>query len=123
MDAVIVCGASVDVYNPNVVRASVGALFTVPVVEADAAAVRVWLREHGFMTIMTSPTAAKPYHEVAYQGRVALVLGSEADGLGADWLHSSGIVVRIPMRGKMDSLNLSCSGAILMYAIKTASTS
>jgi len=118
MDAVIVCGEAVDVYNPNVVRASVGALFTLPVVEADAADVRLWLRDHHFTIVMTSPAASKTYDQVDYQGRTALVLGSEAQGLGPDWLNCGGTVVRIPMRGKMDSLNLSCCGAILMYACR-----
>ena len=115
VDAVIVCGEGVDLYNPNVVRGSLGALFTVKVLVLTFEAARGWLKSNDIKVIVSSPTAQKDYCEADYSGRIALVLGSEKAGLSGRWLQQGGSAVRIPMAGAMDSLNVSCSGAILLY--------
>ena len=115
VDAMIVCGEGVDLYSPNVVRSSLGALFTVKVLALTFEQTREWMTANNIRAIVTSPAAEQDYCQVDYAGRVALVLGSEKAGLSARWLDGGGEAVRIGMTGAMDSLNVSCSGAILLY--------
>lgn len=115
VDAVIVCGPGVDLYSPNVVRGSLGALFTVKTFVLSFEQAGEWLGGNGFRTIVSSPAAQRDYCQADYGGRVALVVGSEKGGLSRRWLEGGGEAVRIAMAGQMDSLNVSCSGAILMY--------
>ena len=115
VDAVMVCGEGVDLYNPNVVRGSLGALFTVRTFGVTWEQAQGWLKDNRVRVIVSSPGAERDYGEVDYGGRIALVVGSEKAGLSERWLASGGEAVRIPMAGAMDSLNVSCSGAILMY--------
>lgn len=117
VDAVVVCASQVDLYNPNVVRASLGALFTVPVVTADNEAAAAWLAARGVAVLVTTPGAEMLYDAIDCRGPVALVLGSEKDGVSRFWPPRATHCVRIPMRGRMDSLNLSCSGAVMMYEV------
>lgn len=115
VDAVIITDAEVDVYHPNVVRASLGALFTVRVGMMDITEARGWLRERQMQVIVAMPGAGEIYTQVDYMEGTAMVLGSEAAGVKQEWIESGARAVRIPMLGKMDSLNVSCSGAVLMY--------
>jgi len=116
VDGVIVCGG-VDVHNPNVVRASLGTLFTVPVAEATAAAALAWLRQRGVRLVATTPDAVTPYTAVDLTGPVAIVMGSEAEGLSAQWLAAADERVVIPMFGQADSLNLATATALLLYEV------
>lgn len=113
--AVIVCDAPLDLYNPNVVRSSLGALFTVTTIAAKTSDTIAYLRQHQIKTIVTSPAAQCDYNEVDYTGPIAIAIGSENKGLSKQWVTDDLLCVRIPMIGSMDSLNLSCSGAIIMY--------
>ena len=115
VEAVIVCEAEVDMYNPNVVRSSLGALFTVPTFQLSWEETRQWLQENRIRMILTSPAAEKDYTEEDYTGAVAIFLGSEKKGLPAKWLREKAGLIKIPMLGKMDSLNVSCSGAVVLY--------
>lgn len=103
-----------DVFNPNVVRASVGALFAVAVAVASAAEVRTWLNRRGVRLFAASPDAPTSYTEPAYDGDVAFVVGSESQGLDADWL-AHGDAVRIPMSGQVDSINAATAAAVLLF--------
>ena len=114
-DGVIVCDPDVDVYNPNVIRASLGAVFTVRVSCGSAKEVRRWLVNHTVKMVVATPGAQTPHWQVDYSGRVAIVLGSEKAGVSREWLKAPANLVRIPMAGQVDSLNLSASGAILLY--------
>ena len=115
-DAVIVADPGTDLYNPNAIRASVGTIFSVPVAAARSAEVRAFLREHGISVVAARLEAAEPPWRVDLRGPVAVVLGSEATGLEAEWTRDPTIVgVRIPMRGVADSLNVSVAAAILLY--------
>ena len=119
VDGVIVCsdapGAGTDVHNPNVIRASLGALFTVPVAVGSSAEVIDWLRGKGIRMVAATPAAAALYTEVDMTSSVALVLGSESDGLTDTWLSAADEQVLIPMQGTVDSLNLAVSTALLLY--------
>lgn len=116
VDGVIVCGG-VDLYNPNVVRASLGTLFTVPVAEANSAAAIAWLHDQGVQIVAATPAARLRYTAADFTGPTAIVMGSEAHGLSAAWLAAADVRVSIPMHGEADSLNLSASTAILLYEV------
>lgn len=116
VDAVMVISdGGADIWNPNVVRASLGALFTVPVLAMDMTQAKETLSQLALPVIMTTPAAHKDYTAINYTRGAAIVLGSEHDGLPEDWLTAEPIKVKIPMNGQMDSLNVSCSAAILLY--------
>ncbi len=117
VDAVIVTSANggTDLHNPNVVRASLGALFTLPVVEAAPEALLPWLRDKQIQIAVLTPDGQLPYTEVNLQGPLALVLGSEAFGVGSEWLAAADSYLKIPMFGKIDSLNLSVATAVVVF--------
>lgn len=118
VDALLLAGEArerTDVHNPNVTRASLGASFTVPVVAADTAEIVAWLRQHGIAIVATTPAAEKVYTVVDLTGPLAVVMGSEAHGLGPAWLAAAHMQVRIPMAGRIDSLNLSVATGLLLY--------
>jgi TrmH family RNA methyltransferase len=114
VSAVIVAGGLTDLYNPNVVRASLGTLFTVPVVTASSGDARHWLLKHGLRIFAARVDAARLYTEADYRGGVAMVLGSEAEGLSGLWSDDC-TAVKLPMLGAADSLNVSATAAVLFY--------
>lgn len=116
VDGVIVCGG-VDLHNPNVVRASLGTIFTAPIAEATADVAIAWLRQHGIRLVATTPDAVTPYTAVDLTGPVAILMGSEAEGLSAQWLAAADLRVVIPMFGQADSLNLATATALLLYEV------
>ncbi len=121
LDALIAAGSgngsvgSVDPWNPNAVRASLGTVFTLPLGVATTAETVAWLRGRGLRIVAARVDGSVPYTEVDLAGPVALVLGSEAHGLTAAWSGSDVTAVRLPMRGRADSLNVAAVGAILFY--------
>lgn len=110
----IVADAVVEVFNPNVVRASLGALFRLPVAQADGDAVRKWLQARDIRLLAASPAAAASYHRVDWRGKTAIAIGSEAGGLTADWLGDAE-AVRIPLAGGVDSLNAAIAASVLLF--------
>jgi TrmH family RNA methyltransferase len=106
-----------DIHNPNVIRASLGAYFTVPVAVAPAEEVIAWLGTQGIAIVATTPAVETLYTAVDMTGPVAIVMGSEAHGLSQAWLEAADALVRIPMFGKVDSLNLSAATALLLYEV------
>jgi RNA methyltransferase, TrmH family len=115
VDAVILCDPAIDLYNPNVVRASLGAIFTVKTVIDSCENVIYWLKRHQMQIVTATPAASTSYTHMDYTGPTAIVFGSEKAGLSPCWRQQKFTSVTIPMRGQMDSLNLSTSGAILLY--------
>ena len=116
-DGVIVCDRCTDIYNPNVVRASVGTLFTLPVVEASGAEVYEWLKAHKIQVVATSPAATVEFTEADLRGPVAIVVGTEQLGLSEMWLNASDIKVSIPMKGVADSLNVATATTLMLYEV------
>jgi len=114
-DAVIVCDAVTDIFNPNVVRASTGVLFSVPIVVADSASVHAFLVEKGIRVVATTPDTPNIYTKVDLRGPLAIVMGSEQYGLSGFWLKESDLLVRIPMAGQADSLNVAMATIITLF--------
>ena len=115
VDAVIVCDPVTDIFNPNVVRASTGVLFSVPLVVEESANVLRWLKEKKIRTIATTPSAEKLYSDTDLRGPLAVVMGSEQYGLSDFWLTNCDQPVRIPMAGQADSLNVAMATIITLF--------
>jgi TrmH family RNA methyltransferase len=125
-DAVIVCDSATDLNNPNVIRASIGTLFYLPVAEATSEETIAFLNGMGVKILSAVPDAEAVYTEIDLSGPVAIVVGAEDKGLSSHWKrgedtastfskHWKSLEVKIPMLGKNDSLNVSVSAAILLY--------
>ncbi len=115
VDAVIVCGHKTDINNPNVIRASVGSLFFMPVAEASTEETLLWLKSMKIQTIAAVPDAKQEYTDADMRRGVAIVVGAEDEGLTQKWMEGATQKVAIPMLGKNDSLNVSTAAAILLY--------
>jgi TrmH family RNA methyltransferase len=113
--AVIVCDPATDPFNPNVVRASLGTLFSVPLAVADTPGTIRRLRALGIRTVATTPSTSRPHWEADLTGPVAVVVGSEQYGLSAAWLEAADLRVVIPMPGSVDSLNAAMAAGILLF--------
>ncbi|MEA2010026.1 MAG: TrmH family RNA methyltransferase [Actinomycetota bacterium] len=109
----LIADATVDPFNPNVVRASQGALFSVPFAVADTKTATDWTGRHGAVVIAV-PDAESEFWSTDLSGPVSIVIGSEHAGISDAW-RKSGTPVRIPMAGDADSLNASVSAAVLLY--------
>ncbi|MCS7471232.1 RNA methyltransferase [Stieleria sp. ICT_E10.1] len=119
-DAVILCPAAADRFNPNAIRNSLGAVFSVPSATADEPDAKAWLAELGYRICAARVESSRPLWQADLTGRLALVIGSEARGLGDHWQSDDVTVdaIRIPMAGNVDSLNASVSAAVLLYEAK-----
>ena len=104
-----------DLFNPNVVRASTGVLFSVPVVIAESGEVRAWLAAKSIRSVATTPAATQLHTEADLQGPLAIVMGSEQYGLSDEWLDEADSTVRIPMAGQADSLNVAMATIITLF--------
>lgn len=116
-DAVIAASAITDWGNPNIIRASKGAIFGVPVAEAPTAEVIAWLRARGIAIVVTTPHTDRSYAATDLTRGVAIVLGSEKFGVTDAWLEAADARVRIPMFGNVNSLNVATSAALLTYEV------
>lgn len=117
VDAVIVCDRCTDIYNPNVVRASVGTLFTVPVIEASGQETLRFLQKHQIQVIAATPAAKIEFTEADLKGSVAVVVGTEQLGLSDLWMQAADLQVSIPMNGIADSLNVAAATTLLLYEV------
>ncbi|MDR2691536.1 MAG: RNA methyltransferase [Dysgonamonadaceae bacterium] len=115
VDALIVCDPLTDVYNPNTIRSSIGCVFTVPVAVSDNAGALSFLKERHIRTFAAELQASQCYHETDFRGPSAIVMGTEAEGLSPFWLKNADAGIKIPMRGKIDSLNVSVSTAVITF--------
>jgi TrmH family RNA methyltransferase len=113
--AVVAADPRTDLYNPNAIRASLGTIFAVPVAAASSQEVLEWLAGRGARIVAARVDAERPYTDADLRGPVALVLGSEAEGLRSTWDDPRVEPVRIPMHGAADSLNVSVAAAVLLY--------
>jgi RNA methyltransferase, TrmH family len=117
VSAVIVCDRCTDIYNPNVVRSSVGTLFTLPVVEASGAETLAWLKERQIQVMAATPAATIEFTEAELTGPVAIAVGTEQLGLSPRWMQACDLQVRIPMHGIADSLNVATATTLLLYEV------
>lgn len=114
-DAVIICDPLTDVYNPNVIRSSIGCVFSRPVVACRSDEAQEWLKKNGITSYAAELTASSRYDRYDYTNPTAFVMGTEADGLTAGWINFCNHRVIIPMLGNIDSLNVSVSTAVLLF--------
>lgn len=114
-DAVLVCDPLTDLFNPNLIRASIGAIFTVPTVAVSSAQAIAWLRSRGIRIYTAQLQDSSLYYDTDLKGPSALVMGTESTGLTPQWREAADRHIRIPMRGRLDSLNVSVSASILLF--------
>ncbi|MGI9551180.1 MAG: TrmH family RNA methyltransferase, partial [Aurantibacter sp.] len=107
-----------DLYNPNIIRSSVGCLFTNTIATAGSEELVSFLRNNGIAIFTASLTASKPYTQVDFTGPSAIVVGTESSGLTEIWLNNTDQNIIIPMNGQIDSMNVSVSAAILIFEAK-----
>lgn len=112
---VIVCDPQTDVYNPNVVRSSLGCLFSVPVARCSSVEAMEWLRSHHIQILAAELEASEWYHKTDMCPGTAIVMGTESEGLTPFWIEGADRRIKIPMLGQVDSLNVSVSTAVLAY--------
>lgn len=114
-DAVIICDPLTDLYNPNLIRASIGAVFTTQVVTATSEDTIKWLKMKGIRILTAQLQDSQWYYDTDMRAGTAIVMGTEATGLTPIWREAADAHIRIPMLGRLDSLNVSVSAAILLY--------
>lgn len=121
VDGVIVCthqeNSGTDLFNPNVIRASMGAIFSLPIAVTSTNQAKAWLRQHHIQILAATPDGDELYTAVNMVAPTAIITGSESHGLTPLWLQEADYRVVIPMFGRVDSLNLSVSTALLMYEV------
>ena len=114
-DAVLICDPLTDIYNPNLIRASIGAVFTVPVVCCSSEEAIEWLKGRHIRILTAQLQDSSPYYKVDMTKGTAIVMGTESTGLSDVWREAADAHILIPMLGKLDSLNVSVSAAVLLY--------
>lgn len=114
-DAVIVCDPLTDLFNPNLIRSSIGAIFTVPTVACTSEEAIKWLKMNNFAILTAQLQDSSLYYDCDMTGATAIVMGTESTGLSGMWREAATAHIRIPMLGRLDSLNVSISAAILIF--------
>lgn len=114
-DAVIVCDALTDLYNPNLIRSSIGAIFTVPCVACTSEECIAFLKQRGIRILTAQLQDSSLYYDTDMRVPTAIVMGTESTGLTDQWRQAADAHIRIPMLGRLDSLNVSVSAAILLF--------
>ena len=115
VDGLILCDKTTDIYNPNVIRASTGALFSVPMAVCTSEEALAWLKKNNIKTLAATPHTDYVYTDVDLTQSVAIAVGTEQHGLSPLWMDSADLKVVIPMLGKIDSLNVATATTILLY--------
>lgn len=115
VNAVLVCDHCTDIYNPNVVRASIGTLFCLPVIETSSQEAIEWLHKHHIQILAATPSAEQEYTEKDLRQGTAIIVGTEQHGLSDLWMNEADVKVRIPMQGQADSLNVASATTILLF--------
>ena len=115
VDAVIVCDPLTDMYNPNLIRSSIGGIFTVQTAAASSEETIKWLKDRNIKIYTAQLQDSQWYYDTDMTKGTAIVMGTEATGLTDIWRKAADAHIKIPMLGKLDSLNVSVSAAILMY--------
>jgi TrmH family RNA methyltransferase len=118
VDAVIICDPQTDFYNPNVIRSSLGCVFTKQVASATSEETIAWLKKKDIAIYCTYLKASQPYHQIDYTKPCAIVMGTEATGLTDVWVSNALSTIIIPMLGKIDSMNVSTAAAVVVFEAK-----
>lgn len=117
VDAVFICEPDFDLYNPNAIRASLGAIFTLSIFDISSKTAVTFLKKQGVTIYATYLEAAKPIYQCDFTTPCALVLGAEASGISKFWVEQADQTIIIPMSGQVDSMNVSASAAIAMFEV------
>lgn len=115
VDAVVICDPQTDFYNPNVIRSSVGCVFTKQVASASSEETIAWLRKNNIKIFCAYLNTSRPYHQIDFKQPSAIVMGTESTGLSDIWVKSADANIIIPMHGMVDSMNVSVSAAVLVF--------
>jgi TrmH family RNA methyltransferase len=115
IDAVIICDPQTDFYNPNVIRSSVGCIFTTQIASTTSQEAIAWLTKQGIKIFATSLESSTPYHKIDFTSPSAIIMGTESTGLSDTWIRAATSSVIIPMRGKIDSMNVSNAAAVIIF--------
>ena len=115
VDAVIICDGKTDVYNPNVIRSSVGTVFTKQIAVCDTKEAIEFLKNNNITSYAAELSATKFHYQQNFKTATAVVLGTEATGLSEEWMNAADEKIKIPMLGEIDSLNVSVSAGILLF--------
>lgn len=118
VDAVIICDPQTDFYNSNVIRSSVGCVFTKQVASASSEETIAWLSKNKIKIYCTYLKASVPYHEVDFKKSCSIIMGTESTGLSDSWVNKSDANIIIPMQGKIDSMNVSTAAAVVVFEAK-----
>ncbi|NNM23227.1 MAG: RNA methyltransferase [Flavobacteriaceae bacterium] len=121
-DAVIIANPKTDLYNPNIVRSSVGGVFTNQIALGTTKEIIAFLKENKITVFCAALQASKPYTQCDFSLAAAIVLGTEATGLSSEWLENSSENIVIPMHGVIDSMNVSVAAGILLFEAKRQRT-
>ena len=111
----IVCDRCTDIHNPNVIRASIGTLFSVPVAEASTEDAVRWLRARHVRIVAATPHTTNDCYDADFRQGIAIAVGAEQYGLSDAWMTQADVKVRIPMQGQADSLNVAAATTILLF--------
>jgi len=115
VDAIIINENQTDIYNPNIIRASEGCLFSQQVVIASTEETISWLQANKIKSLAAATKAIKSYTTIDLKKAIAIILGSESEGLSNNWLKKADGLIKIPMKSDIDSLNVSVSAAIIIF--------
>ncbi|MBX2916071.1 MAG: RNA methyltransferase [Cyclobacteriaceae bacterium] len=115
VDAVVICDPQTDFYNPNVIRSSVGCVFTKQIASATSEETIRWLKQNHINIYCTYLKASKPYYQTDFTKPCAIVMGTEATGLSNLWVQNSAANIIIPMQGIIDSMNVSNAAAVVVF--------
>lgn len=114
-DAVIICNRKTRITHPKILRSSQASCFKVPIVEEEALTVIDWLKKNNYRIILTDTDAKKFYYEENYEGKIAIVMGSERYGISRQWYETDTESIKIPMYGDCDSLNVGIAATLILY--------
>jgi len=114
-DGLIAVDSLTDIYNHNIVRSSIGTIFTKPIIRASSQELLEWLKKQKITIVCADPIGSSLYTSVDLNKPTALVLGSEKKGISSFWRKQASIIASIPMKGKADSLNVSATAAVFIF--------
>lgn len=118
VDAVIIANPRTDLYNPNIIRSSVGCIFTNKIATGTTSEIIAFLKRQNIQIYAAALQASKAYHQIDFRQATAIIMGTEATGLSDEWLENSTQNIIIPMHGEIDSMNVSVAAGILIFEAK-----